>query len=203
MKQITRDSIKNTAIELIRKKGYSSVTINDICDSCGITKPTFYKYAGSKDELVLDLYDTTVKELVSDPYHFIETDSSLEQLLYIFSKLIEDTTAFGYDLFSQMIIANLQDNRHSLDMRDSLTRMGELIIKKAQNKGEIRNMNDPQILYHSLAHLFTGHELKWCISNGESNDFEEFYLGLNAMLDVRDDLRDLYKDYLTKPQNNK
>ena len=196
MKQITKESIRNTTIDLIRKKGYANVTINDICDACEITKPTFYKYAGSKDELILDLYDTTIKELISDPYYFIGTDSSLEQLLYIFSKLIGDTIAFGSDLFSHMIISNLQENRHSFDMRDSLTKMGELIIKKAQEKGEIKNTNSPEILYNALAHIFTGHEVKWCISKGTSNDFEEFFLGLNAVLDVREDLCELYKKYL-------
>ncbi|SFB71615.1 TetR/AcrR family transcriptional regulator [Butyrivibrio sp. YAB3001] len=196
MKQITKETIRNTTIELIRKKGYANVTINDICESCDITKPTFYKYAGSKDELILDLYDTTITELISDPFYFIEADSSFEQLIYIFSKLIGDTMSFGSDLFSHMIISNLQENHHSLDMRDSLTRMCELIIKKAQQKGEIRNSNSPEILYNVLAHTFTGHEVKWCISKGTSNDFENFFLGLNAILDVRDDLKDLYKKYL-------
>ena len=195
MKQISKEIIRGTTIELIRKKGYSAVTINDICKACEITKPTFYKYAGSKDELILDFYDTTIKELVSDPYHFIETDSSLEQLLYIFSKLVRDTTDFGYDLFSHMIISNLQENHHSIDMRDSLTRMGELIIKKAQEKGEIKNGNSPKLLYNALAHLFTGHELKWCISNGQSSDFEDFFKELNALLDVREDLLNSYTKY--------
>ncbi len=196
MKQITKEAIRTATIDLIRKKGYNQVTINDICDRCQITKPTFYKYAGSKDELVLDLYDTTIKELTSDPYHFIETDSYLEQIFYIFSKLINDTEAFGNDLFSQMIISNLKENRHSLDMRESLTRMGELIIKKAQEKGEIKNMNSPKRLYNALAHLFTGHELKWCISGGTSNDFEEFFEEINDLLDVREDLREVYTAYI-------
>ncbi len=200
MKHISKETIRTTTIELIRKKGYSAVTINDICSACEITKPTFYKYAGSKDELILDLYDTTIRELISDPYHFIETDSSFEQLLYIFSKLINDTMAFGYDLFSHMIISNLQEDHHSIDMRDSLTRMGELIIKKAQEKGEIKNTNSPKLLYNALAHLFTGHELKWCISNGHSSDFEDFFKELNALLDVRKDLLNSYKQYL--PEKN-
>ncbi len=196
MKQINIETIRNTTIDLIKKKGYNSVTINDICAECNITKPTFYKYAGSKDELILDLYDITIKELVSDPYYFIETDSSLEQLYYIFSKLINDTQTFGNELFSHMIISNLQNNRHSLDMRESLTRMGELIIKKAQEKGEINNTNEPKRLYNALAHLFTGHELKWCISNGASDDFSDFFEEVNDILDVREDLRQVYLKYL-------
>ena len=196
MKTIDKEFIRTATIELIRNKGYANVTINDICNACSITKPTFYKYAGSKDELILDLYDTTIKELVSDPYYFIGSDSSLDQLLYIFSKLINDTITFGSDLFSHMIISNLQENRHSFDMRNHLTEICVLIIKKAQEKSEIQNTNSPEILYNVLAHLFTGHEVKWCISKGKSKDFEDFFLELNAILDVREDLKNLYKNYL-------
>ncbi len=196
MKQISKKAIRDNAIELIRKKGYINITINDICEYCDITKPTFYKYAGSKEELILDLYDNTIRDLVTDPYHFIATESSLDQLLYIFSKLISDTKEFGKDLFSQMLISNLQENRHSFDMRDSLTRMGELIIKKAQEKGEINNTNSPCILYKTLAHTFMGYETNWCIDKEKEDDFEVFYQSLNAILDVRDDLRDMYKKYL-------
>ncbi len=69
-------------------------------------------------------------------------------------------------------------------------------IKKAQEKGEIQNTNNPGSLYNALAHLFTGHELKWCISGGKSSDFDDFFMEINDILDVREDLRDIYKCYL-------
>ncbi len=192
MKQITKKEISKTAISLIRKNGYANVTIQDICDACQITKPTFYKYAGSKEDLILDLYDHTIGDIVSDPCRFIGADSYFEQLLYVFVILIRETLSFGSDMFSQMLIANLQENHNSFDMREQLTRMCLLIISKAQKNGEIRNPNPPEKLYNAIAHMFTGYEVMWCIHNGTTHATSDFFETLNAVLDVREDLRDFY-----------
>ena len=77
----------------------------------------------------------------------------------IFNALIEETKRFGSDLFSHMLIANLNENKHSFDMRNSLTDLCVMIIKKSQEKNEIKNHTDPHILYETLAHLFTGMKL--------------------------------------------
>ena len=51
MTKITKDIIIETAYQLFFKHGYNNVTINDICKECKITKPTFYTYIKSKDDI--------------------------------------------------------------------------------------------------------------------------------------------------------
>lgn len=189
MKKLSKEEISQKALKLFSEQGYNNVTVNDICDECGITKPTFYKYAGSKDELILDLYDVTIHELITDPYHFITSNTHCEQLIYIFTKLIRDTEKFGSDLFSQMLISNLNENHNSFDFRESLTRLCVTIIEKAQEKGEIQNMNPPAVLYRSIAYMFSGYEMSWCIKNGETNWEEEILESIEAVLDVREEYR--------------
>ena len=194
--KITKEEISKAAIHLFLEKGYSHVTIQDICDEIKITKPTFYNYISSKEELILDLYDVTISSLVSNTYQLVDVDTHYEQLLVIFSTIIRDTKKYGYDLYSQMFIANLKENHHSFDMRDTLTTLCILIIKKAQDKKEILNTSSPEMIYHALAHMFTGFEALWCIQKGE-NDFENnFYQAMNAILIVNDELRDVYQKYL-------
>jgi AcrR family transcriptional regulator len=60
MKQISKEMITATALDLFKSKGYDQVTIQDICASSGITKPTFYHYVESKESLILDLYDQVI-----------------------------------------------------------------------------------------------------------------------------------------------
>ena len=38
----TKNKIFETAGKLFKEKGYENVTINNICEACGITKTTFY-----------------------------------------------------------------------------------------------------------------------------------------------------------------
>jgi len=196
MQKINKEEISNIALELFSSKGYNNVTINDICDACEITKPTFYKYAGSKDELILDLYDRTIHDITTDTYRFLQADSHYEQLVIIFCSLMKDTMKFGPDLFSQMMISNLNENHHSFDMRGNLTQLAVMMINKAQQAHEINNMNDPHVLYSSLAYTFSGYEFVWCMNNGHTNYADDFFTSMNAILDVKEELRDIYKKYM-------
>lgn len=193
--KITAEEIKQKAIALFLDKGYNNVTIQDICDELHITKPTLYKYVNAKEELILDLYDQTIDQLVKDTYKLVDSDSHLEQLLIIFSTLIKETKKYGYDLFSQMFIANLKENKRSFEMRESLTKLCMIIIKKAQTNGEIHNQSPCETLYKALAYCFTGYEVMWCINKQSSFD-EDFYLSMNALLDVDEQYQELYKQFL-------
>lgn len=196
MKSIDKDAICTIAIDLFLKQGYNNVTVNDICSRCNITKPTFYKYVDSKEDLILNLYDKTISGILADTYHLLQADSHYEQLLMIFHALILETKRFGSDLFSHMLIANLNENKHSFDMRSSLTDLCIMIIKKAQEKKEIHNLSDPVILYSTLAHLFTGYETVWCIEDGDIDWNTNFYSSLIALLQVDENYKDIHKKYL-------
>lgn len=196
MIKITQKEIKNKALELFLNKGYNNVTILDICKELNITKPTFYKYVNSKEELILDLYDSTIDIILSDPYQFIEVDTHYEQLLIVFKRLIEETTKYGSNLFSQMIISNLNENRHSIDMRPQLTKLCTTIIEKAQNKKEILNLSNPANLYAAIAYAFSGYELAWCIQQGNLDWNKQFFITLRDILNVREDLKNIHEVYL-------
>ena len=189
MGRSTETKINEVAIRLFLEKGYAQVTINDICDACGITKPTFYKHAGCKENLILDFYDRTIHDLLIDTYHFLEAGSHYEQLVLVFRTLIQITKKYGQDLFSQMFISNLADDHHSFDMRDSLTKLCIVIIRNAQKAGEIGNKGDAEVLYRSIAYMFTGYECMWCIKKGELDWEEEFLESTEELLQVREDMR--------------
>lgn len=196
MKSVNKETITEAALDLFLKEGFNNVTVNQICEHCDITKPTFYKYVNSKDDLILNLYDQTISNILGDTYHLLQADSHFEQLLMIFNALIQETKRFGSDLFSHMLIANLNENKHSFDMRNSLTDLCVMIIKKSQEKNEIKNHTDPHILYETLAHLFTGYETVWCIEDGKTQWNKSFYQSLIALLQVEDQFVDIYKKYI-------
>ena len=114
----------------------------------------------------------------------------------IFNALIQESKRFVSDLFSHMLIANLNENKHSFDMRNSLTDLCVMIIKKSQENHEIKNHTDPHILYETLAHLFTRYETVWCIEDGKTQWNKSFYQSLIALLQVEDQFVDIYKKYI-------
>lgn len=193
-----KQMIKENALNLFQEKGYQNVTIVDICEVCHITKPTFYKYVGTKEELIVDLYDDIIADILNNPIRFVDCDSSYEQLVMIFATLITKNKVFGPGLFSGMLISNLMENHHSFDMRGELTNVSIRTIEKAQLKGEIQNPSHAASLYQAIGHMFMGYETSWCINNGNYGYEKEFFKALNDILLVRDDLKEVYKKYDSK-----
>ena len=60
---LTKKKIFDTTIFLIRKKGYSKITIREICQNAEISVGTFYLYFLSKDDILLDLYSKVNQKL--------------------------------------------------------------------------------------------------------------------------------------------
>lgn len=51
------EQIVDTSLTMFREKGFDKTSVMDICNACQITKPTFYKYVNSKEELLRHYYD--------------------------------------------------------------------------------------------------------------------------------------------------
>ncbi len=54
--QLTKKKIFDTTMMLIHKKGYSKITIREICQNAQISVGTFYIYFSSKDDILLEIY---------------------------------------------------------------------------------------------------------------------------------------------------
>jgi AcrR family transcriptional regulator len=66
----TRQAIKDAAIELWRDRGYAGISIQDIADRLGLTKPAFYYHLRTKEDLLneiamdgLDLMQVILSEI--------------------------------------------------------------------------------------------------------------------------------------------
>ena len=61
-----RGRIIKESIDLFDKKGFSKTSIQDIVDTIGVTKGTFYYYFKSKQELLMDIHLNYIKELLAE-----------------------------------------------------------------------------------------------------------------------------------------
>jgi TetR/AcrR family transcriptional regulator, cholesterol catabolism regulator len=90
--KITEESIK-----LFEKKGFSQTSIQDIVDTLGVTKGTFYYYFTSKEELLMDIHLNYINELLELQNALINdsTISYKEKLRGIIKILITDIQLQG------------------------------------------------------------------------------------------------------------
>src|SRR6202051_4193872 len=50
----TKIRLLNAALMVIRTKGYSNTTVDDICEAAGVTKGAFFHHFKSKEELAVE-----------------------------------------------------------------------------------------------------------------------------------------------------
>ncbi len=184
-----KKTISDIAYDLFREKGYEKVSVQEICDACNITKPTFYSYVKSKENLLVTFYDDVTVNIVSNLSTILSANNSWEQFLIIFRSLIQESYRVGADINSQLFISNLKSDSNSFDLRDNLTEIMVSIIKRGQDKNEILNQSTPEVLYEAAAYTFTGYEVMWCIKKGDLEWEKRLFSAFEAMFDVRKDIR--------------
>lgn len=186
---MNRETICETALKLFKEKGYDKVTVQEICDVCCISKPTFYHYISSKEDLILTFYDDITKQLTEKLTSIIDANNHWEQFLICFEVLMEESMRVGSDIGSQMFIMNLKKDHHSFDRRTYLTNIMITIIKKGQQTGQIQNPSSAEILYEAAAYTFTGYEVMWCIRKENLKWKQRMFCSFESMFHVREDLR--------------
>lgn len=151
-----RREISDVALGLFRKNGYESITVQDICDACGISKPTFYSRFPSKGDILLDFYEDVSLRLNDNLSALMGTTSAWEQLRICFTTLMDETENVGYELMSHTLAINLHDNHHSFDERPYLAQTMATIIERGQRMGEFANTASADLLYKAAVYLFQG-----------------------------------------------
>jgi AcrR family transcriptional regulator len=68
--KITRDELVARATQVFRKKGYYNTTMNDIGTQCGLLKGSIYHYFQSKEELMMEVLNTSYKAAGNNIFSF-------------------------------------------------------------------------------------------------------------------------------------
>ena len=114
--QNTINRIKTEAMKLFLQRGYKDVSMQDICNACGLSKGGLYRHFGSKAEILLSLVNaerqfdvqdqikkgTSAVEILSqylDVFYrnMIMSDSSLAFALFEYAASEKDSGLLGED----------------------------------------------------------------------------------------------------------
>lgn len=73
---LTRNSLLDAALKVIRAKGYSATTVDDICAAAGVTKGSYFHHFAGKEELAIEATrhwnQVTGALFASAPYQQVE-----------------------------------------------------------------------------------------------------------------------------------
>lgn len=138
-----KEKITEHSIRLFEKKGFSETSIQDIVDSIGVTKGTFYYYFSSKEELLMEIHFRYIDELLGHQEKILkdETTTYKEKLYDIIYMLISNIKSQGPSakvFFREM--QNLSEERLSqiIPKRDQFRFNIQAILEEGIKKGEFR-----------------------------------------------------------------
>lgn len=181
--------IQKKALQMFREKGYSNITIDDICRAVDVAKSTFFYHYKNKDRLLSSFFDNEY-QITPEMFEMLATsDNSWDIFWACISQTIERSIEAGSEIVSQIISNDLRD--HTDFLVTDMARFEKVyidIIRKGQEGGHFSNAKDSNFLYQSALSLIRGFLVKWCIDRGNFDLLGSIKDSLISLLEVRRDL---------------
>lgn len=171
-----KKKITETSINLFEKKGFTETSIQDIVDSLGVTKGTFYYYFSSKEELLMDIHLQYIDDILQIQNEILiepnkHNKTKLFDIIYMLISHIKSKRSSAKIFFREM--QNLSEERlqEIIPKRDQFRLNIEKVITDGITKGEFRSdLNAPIVAFGILG--IANWSYNWFNPNGNLSDLE-------------------------------
>lgn len=166
----TKRKIFETAVSLIKEKGYNNITISEICKIAGVAKGSFYVHYKSKEDIVRESYYTDMSEYIQKRYNaFIDANAKAtydERIIYFMNLELEFSEYAGYEVTCLAYALNLGTcfpgpSEHIAKRSFSQILYREIQSKIAQNPSDL----SADEIFCYLESFVRGLMATWCFSN--------------------------------------
>lgn len=132
-----KEQIVETAMSLILKNGYSHTSVEDITNSIGIAKGSFYTYFKSKNLLLRTIIEEQIKSSLEQQEKQLSEGKNFEEILL--KNIVSRVKFLKKDLKRQLVLINLARNVDVLgkDVRDLMIKIETInynFIEKLLNR---------------------------------------------------------------------
>jgi AcrR family transcriptional regulator len=179
-----KEKITQQSIRLFEKKGFSETSIQDIVDSLGVTKGTFYYYFSSKEELLMDIHYKYIHDLVKNQQSIIDggtqgCKAKLADIVHMLIGNIDEQGASAKIFFREMKNLNEEHLKKIIPMRDQFRINIEKLIKEGIVKGEFKGTLNPAIIALGILGI-TNWSYQWFKSSGNltSREVSEMFVDM-------------------------
>lgn len=192
----TKEKIIAVAIGLFKEKDYDGVTLQDICEACGISKHTFYYYFDSKDQIITEFVKIPYDMQPDILQELLGSDSPLEKYFRIIEPRMEYLEKLGGPILKQIILQGFQKCDEDGKPRQHKAEAHPLVdvelqlISQAQKAGEIRNHSSAVELVKMAMIVMISAALRWAAFAEKKNLKESIYQNLFVLFDVEEKMRE-------------
>jgi len=169
----SRKKIFQTAIGLIKKKGFDRVTIDEICSTANVSKGLFYNYFSSKDQIVVEQFleiDNYYRDAVEK--HLTDFKGIEKLLKFIVFQMKYCRHALGRNLIRNVyrsLIMSGKTGHIMLDEGRYLYTFLRETVEEAKNMGELPlDVNTKEICLKIVV-IMRGAIYSWCLYDRDFN----------------------------------
>lgn len=171
---LTKNKVFETAVKLIKEKGYDGVTISQICEKAGVAKGTFYIYYKSKEDIVKESYYSDMKQFVLKKYEKLILEDGIINIKKKIEKFLVSEFMFvnhvGYIMTCRAYVTNLSEcmsgNSKHFERRDFSNELKKLISEGINQHIFETNQTEEEIFLY-IESFVRGLMASWCFSNAE------------------------------------
>ena len=132
-----KEQILEAAMSLILKNGYSHTSVEDITNSIGIAKGSFYTYFKSKNLLLRTIIEEQIESIIEQQENQLKEGKDFDEILL--KNIVSRVKFLKKDLKRQLVLINLARNVDVLgkDVRDLMVKIETInynFIKRLLNR---------------------------------------------------------------------
>ena len=154
-KKKTKQAIMDAAITLFSTNGFENTSIEELAKVAGVGKGTVYGYFQTKTEILHAFCEYELDQIHKELVKQANPDAPiLEQILTIYMTEFNHVTQnkeFGRIFMRQTVFPDENDAQDHLEIDDKYFQLLFPILKKAQDRGELRKNME---LLHITGHFY-------------------------------------------------
>ena len=188
-----KEEIIKNSVKLFERKGFSETSIQDIVDSIGVTKGTFYYYYASKENLLMEIHLRYIDDLLKKQRLILQTVHSFrDQLAETVTLIVHDMkyrVSHGRVHFREINNLTAEHAKKIKEKREEFRLNVIQIISNGIQSGEFRKSLHPQMISFAVLGV-TNWSYYWFNPSGDisveelANQYVDFIL--NGMIAARD-----------------
>ncbi|MBU3214497.1 TetR/AcrR family transcriptional regulator [Clostridium estertheticum] len=160
----TKNKIYKSAIDLMDKKGYKNIKIQDICKKAGVSVGSFYNCFKSKNEILIEIYKRADEYFIKEVANNIYCDNAINEIIKYFDYYAKYNVQVGIDTMKLLYNSN---NKLFITKGRDMQNLLNIIIERGQEKNELSKEMSKESITEYLFIAARGVVYNWCLYDGK------------------------------------